>query len=200
MPKSKNSKLGAKRVAKPLESPLRKAIKFLEQNDFRYALIGGIAVAQWGFPRATQDIDFKVLVPDTDYQSVRSAILRAFPERARQQVPPNPFIVAVTIDKVVVDFLLTLPGYEELIVTRAQRRKLNGFSAWLCSAEDLIIQKVTAGRGKDWLDVEALLLGQHGKLDEDYIDSWLTQFAEALEKPEMLLEYQRLLKKVRGLN
>jgi hypothetical protein len=109
-------------------------------------------------------------------------------------------IVAVTISSIVVDFLLALPGYEELIIERAIQRDLNGWSAWICSAEDLIIQKVVAGRGKDWLDVEALLIEQRDKLDEAYVKEWLTQFAEALEKPELLSEYQRLLAQIKNLN
>ena len=71
----------------------------------------------------------------------------------------------------------------------AIRRTLNGFSGWICSAEDLVIQKVVADRDKDWPDVEALLIAQSGKLDEAYIDDWLVQFVEALEKPEMLMKY-----------
>lgn len=199
MPKSKSLKRGGARLEKQLERPLRKAIAFLEQNGYRYALIGGIAVAQWGFARATHDVDIKVLVPNTEYAKVRAAILKKFPERARRHAPQNPFIVAVMVDEVIVYFLLTLPGYEEQIIERAVRRKLGGFYAWVCSVEDLIIQKVTAARGKDWLDVEALLLGQRGKLDEAYIEDWLAQFAEALEKPEMLAEYRRLLEKVKAL-
>ncbi len=58
---------------------------------------------------------------------------------------------------------------------------------------------MAAGRSKDWMDVEALLLRQRGKLDESYITNWLSQFAEALEKPEMLTEYQRLVEKVKAL-
>ncbi len=199
MPKSKSSKRGGARIEKQLEKPLRQALAFLEEQGYRYALIGGIAVAQWGFARATQDVDIKVLVPNTDYAGVRAAILARFPERARPHAPHNPFIVAVTIDKVIVDFLLALPGYEELIITRAVRRKLDGFWARICSPEDLIIQKVTAGRSKDWMDVEALLSRMPGKLDETYINDWLSQFAEALEKPEMLAEYQKLARKINAL-
>lgn len=198
MPKSKRSKRGGAPLEKQLEKPLRAAIAFLEEQGYRYALIGGIAVSQWGFARATQDVDIKVLVPNTDFAGVRAAILAKFPERARQHAPHNPFIVAVTIDKVIVDFLLALPGYEELIITRAVRRKLGDFWAKICSSEDLIIQKVTAGRSKDWMDVEALLLRQHGKLDESYIMNWLSQFAEALDKPEMLTEYQHLVAKIKA--
>jgi len=66
-------------------------------------------------------------------------------------------------------------------------------SAWICSAEDLIIQKVVAGRAKDWPDVESLLATRGGFLDTSHIEDWLGQFAEALQKPELLFEYHRIL-------
>lgn len=182
-----------------LKTPLQKVVTFLESHGYQYAVIGGIAMAQWGHLRFTYDIDIKVFVPDMNYEEVRTRLRTAFPEPARQHAPVNPFIVAIILDQITVDFLLTLPGYEEQIIKRAVRRNLNGFSAWICAVEDLIIQKVTAGRGKDWPDVEALLIEQRGKLDEAYIEDWLAQFAEALEKPEMLAEYRRLVEKVKAL-
>ena len=183
-------------MEKELEVPLKEVVTFLEKQGYRYAIIGGIALAQWGFVRTTQDVDVKVLVPDTNYAAVRSVLRAAFPEPARTQLPQNPLIVSVSIWGVVVDFLLTLPGYEEQIIERAVARDLGGWSIQVCSAEDLIIQKVVAGRGRDWLDVEELLIAQHSRLDEAYIEEWLAQFAEALEQPEMLSAYQALCEKV----
>jgi predicted nucleotidyltransferase len=180
-------------VEEQLEGPLRAAIRFLEERGYRYAIIGGVALPFWGLVRATRDVNIKVSVVDTDHDSVRSALRAAFPERARQRAPENPLIVSVTIEGITVDFLLTLPGYEELIIQRAVQRDLGGWTAWICAAEDLIIQKVVAGRRKDWLDVENVLLVQRGQLDEAYIEEWLSRFAEALEAPEMLAEYKRLL-------
>lgn len=179
-----------------LKSALHKAITFLEGSGYHYAIIGGIALAQWGVARYTYDVDIKVVVPDTDYTALRNVLRAAFPDQARENLPENPFIVAVTIDEVIVDFLLALPGYEELIIANSVQRDLGGWSVRVCSAEDLIIQKVVAGRGKDWLDVESLLIEQHGKLDEAYIQDWLSQFAEALEQPDLLAEYLRLVEKV----
>ncbi len=186
-------------MQKELEAPLQRAIQLLESRGLRYAIIGGIALSQWSAVRVTNDVDIKVLVPDTDYPAVRNAIRTAFPERARQHVPDNPLIVAVNIDGVIVDFLLALPGYEENIITRAVLRDLGDFPAWVSSAEDLIIQKVVAGRGKDWLDVEALLIEQWGRLDEDYIEDWLAQFAEALETPAMLAQYGDVRERVANI-
>jgi predicted nucleotidyltransferase len=180
-------------VEKHLEGSLRAAVRFLEERGHKYAIIGGVALPFWGLVRATRDVDIKVLVVDTDYDSVRSALRVAFPQRARQRAPENPLIVSVAIEGITVDFLLTLPGYEELIIRRAVQRDLDGWTAWICSAEDLIIQKAVAGRPKDWLDIENVLLVQRGRLDETYIEEWLSQFAEVLETPELLAEYKQLL-------
>ena len=186
-------------MEKLLEAPLRKALVFLEDQGYRYAVIGGIALSQWGVIRATLDVDIKILVPDINYSAVRAEIREAFPVSARKHIKPDPLIVAVEIEGVIVDFLLALPGYEENIITRAVKRDLGGWQARICSAEDLIIQKVIAGRGKDWMDIEGLLIEQHGKLDLDYIEDWLTQFVQALELPELLSEYRRVFEKVESL-
>lgn len=182
-----------------LEQPLRKAINFLEAHNLRYAVIGGIALTHWGFIRATHDVDIKVLVPEMNFAAVRAAIHQAFPVPARDQGQPNPFITAVNIDGVIVDFLLSLPGYEENIISRAVQRDMGGWVAWICSLEDLIIQKAIAGRAKDWEDIEGLLIEQKGKLDEGYISEWLIQFSEALDRPELLSRYKKLHDDVKNL-
>lgn len=51
-------------MEKLLEAPLRKALVFLEDQGYRYAVIGGIALSQWGVIRATLDVDIKILAPD----------------------------------------------------------------------------------------------------------------------------------------
>ena len=118
-----------------LETALRKAIEFLDSRRYRYAVVGGVALSQWGAVRATLDVDIKVHVPEVDFTAVRVAIRAAFPIRARQHVPENPLIVAVVIEDIIVDFLLAVPGYEENIIQRAVQHNLGGFSAWVCSAE-----------------------------------------------------------------
>ncbi len=176
-----------------LEAAIRTVIRFLDRHHYRYALIGGIALAQWGVVRATYDVDIKMIVPNLDYVAVRQAIHAAFPEPARRELPRNSLIVAISVEDVIVELLLALPGYEELIIERAVSRDLGGWQAWICTAEDLIIQKVVANREKDWLDVEALLVERRGKLDEAYVEGWLNQFAEVLENPDLLPRYRRLV-------
>lgn len=184
---------------KQLEPPLRKAIAFLEEHGYRYAVIGGIALSQWQAVRVTRDVDIKVLVPDTDFASVRTAIRAAFPDPARTDQRPNPYIVAVMIEGVIVDFLLATRGYEEQIIQRAVQHDLGGWWVWICSPEDLIIQKVYSRRLKDWPDVEALLIKQRDHLDQKYIEYWVDQFAQALYEPDILTQYRRLVARVNAL-
>ncbi|MEW6608145.1 MAG: nucleotidyltransferase [bacterium] len=171
---------------------LHKAITLLEEYGYRYAVIGGLAVSKWGWTRATYDVDIKVLVTDTDYSSVRAIIRSAFSERARPHILENPLIVDTKIDEVIVDFLLAVPGYEENIITRAISCDINELKVWICSPEDLIIQKAVASRPQDWQDIEGILTEQYEHLNMDYINDWLKEFAEVLERPEMLNQYQHI--------
>jgi hypothetical protein len=57
-----------------LRPALRKVILFLEEKGYRYAIIGGVALSQWGVARYTHDIDFKVLIPDLEYELARTNV------------------------------------------------------------------------------------------------------------------------------
>jgi hypothetical protein len=60
-----------------------------------------------------------------------------------------------------------------------------------CSADDLIVMKAFAARGKDWVDIEGIIVRQTGKLDWTYILSQLTPLVELKEAPEILEELAR---------
>jgi len=44
-------------MEKQLESSLQIAVLLLEKSGYRYAVIGGLALSQFGIVRATYDID-----------------------------------------------------------------------------------------------------------------------------------------------
>lgn len=183
-------------MANELYEALRRATTFLKQQGLQYALIGGIANQIWGQARFTYDIDLKVLMPDTDYDRIRSILTDAFPDPGRPDLPKNPLIVSVKIGTVIVDFLLTTPGYEEQMMKHAVQRTIADLVVWVCSAEDLIIQKALANRTKDWQDIEGILIEQHPQLDRLYVEDWLSQFADILERPEILEYYHSLWQRV----
>lgn len=184
------SDLRPETLAFGLIAALTAAISWLNGHSLRYALIGGVANQYWGRVRYTRDIDIKVLVPELNYASLRSALRESFPERGRPAAPADPLIVDVQIEGEKVGFLLAIPGHDEMVVTRAVKAQLGELEVWLCTAEDLVIQKAVAGRGRDWQDIEGILIEQHGKLDRDYLEDWLSQYAALLERPEILAQYQ----------
>ncbi len=180
-------------------SPLQRAIGFLENAGYRYAIIGGLALSQWAPIRATEDIDLKVLVADMNYGKLRSLLRTEFPINARPLAPGNPFVVAVVIEDVIVDFLFTIPGHDELIVSRAIKQIIKGNTYLICTAEDLIIQKMVAGRGKDSLDVESIIATQKDRLDNNYIEKWLREYDKVLEERSLLISYRLFVEKTRQI-
>ena len=62
-----------------------------------------------------------------------------------------------------------------------------------CSAEDLVVHKVFAGRDLDWGDVERVLTRQHGKLNLAQVRSELKPLLELNGAPESLDKLERML-------
>lgn len=81
----------------------------------------------------------------------------------------------------------------DLKVLAGQRSIYEGVTFPVCTAEDLIIHKAISERDKDWLDVDGILDKRGKRLDQDYIMLWLEQFAEALERPQIIQRYRSLL-------
>jgi hypothetical protein len=157
---------------------------------------GELPIKFGGQARFTYVIDLKVLVPDLDYDHLRATFTTAFPEPGRPDLPSNPLIVSVKTNGILVDFLLAIPGYEEQLVQRAVVYPFYDMFLWVCTAEDLIIQKAIAGRPKDWQDIHGLVIEQFTKLDQQYLENWLRQFAEILEQPAILTQYQQIRRQV----
>jgi hypothetical protein len=83
-----------------------------------------------------------------------------------------------------------------------EERSIQRSSAWAwaegqslitCSAEDLVVHKVFAGRDLDWGDVERVLTRQHGKLNLKQIRAELKPLLELKGAPESLDKLERLL-------
>jgi hypothetical protein len=95
-------------------------------------------------------------------------------------------------DDVSADLSLAMLPYEEQAIGRAVLTDIEDVRVPVCTAEDLVIYKAISERAKDWLDIEGILLRQGTKLDQDYIIGWLEQFAQALERLEIVTRYDSL--------
>jgi hypothetical protein len=155
---------------------------FCQQNGWGFCFIGGVAVQRWGEPRFTQDVDLTLLTGFGSEEIFISALLeRLLPRRpdAREFALRQRVLLARTRTGVNVDVALGALPFEERTVQRASNWVwAEGRSLITCSAEDLVVHKVFAGRELDWGDIERVLIRQHGKLDLNLVRSELEPLLE----------------------
>jgi len=173
---------------------MQRIIDFLNERNIPYMLIGGLALSIWGETRVTHDVDFKVSV-DMPLADFRKMVLERFPARPTN-IPSHklsPYVIHIWASPdVAVDILVSMFDYEREAIKRAVNAKVLGVTTRVCTADDFIIHNAIANREKDWMDVESIVMRQRGKLDINYIRNWLTQFADALENPEILKRFNEL--------
>jgi hypothetical protein len=147
---------------------LTEVSEFLDQNGIRHMVIGGIANAVWGRPRATRDADFKVLLDERTISELVSIVETRFRFRVRD---PDPFARRTYVapiyasNNIAVDLSLGFLPYEQQAVEEAVPAKYLGVSFPVASAEDLIIHKAISERERDWADIEGILARQGEALE-----------------------------------
>jgi len=146
------------------------AHKFCVAQGWRFCFIGGVAVQRWGEPRLTQDVDLTLLTGFGDEEQFTDVLLGAFPTRradARQFALKNRVLLLRTNSGVNMDIAFGALPFEERSIQRASVWTWGSGAEGIitCSAEDLVVHKVFAGRDLDWSDVERILIRQHGKLN-----------------------------------
>jgi hypothetical protein len=96
-----------------------------------------------------------------------------------------------------VDIAFGALPFEERCVEHATDWELSpGIVLHTCSAEDLVILKTFAGRPRDWIDVESVLVRQGRSLDWRLILGELKPLLELRETPENLEKLQQLRRKI----
>ena len=179
-----------------LERALADVATIFGDAGIQYMLIGGMANAIWGQPRATVDVDLTVGV-GVDQSNSLLALLGS----SVQSAPPDPeqfagdtgvlpFVHATGIR---VDLIFGTNAYATQALFRATEVSLAGISVRVCTPEDLIVHKLMAGREKDRLDVEAIITIRRQSLDRSYLDPLVRELALVLEKPEIESRYLALI-------
>jgi len=167
----------------------------LAAHNIRYVLIGGIAVQHWSEPRFTRDIDATVVVQPGKEEDALAVLTSVFTPRIPDfiQFALQYRVIPLTSSQGVdLDISFGLPGYEETVMERSVRVVIAGGIFPICSAEDLIIHKMVAGRPQDTSDVQGVIIRQEGRLDFKYVDEWLTRFTELLEGADLVERFERL--------
>ncbi len=167
---------------KPLLKSLAAA---LAARDIPYMVMGGQAVLLYGEPRMTRDIDITVGVGVERQGEVRRLVadlgLTPLADEAftlRSMVLPS----EEAASGIRVDFVFSWSAYEQEAIERGRQVDLEGTAVRFTSPEDLILQKVIAGRPRDEEDVKGVFAKNPG-LDVDYVRRWLKEFSASLKEP-----------------
>ena len=183
-----------------LEELLLAAVGFetsLRRRGWRFCFIGGVAIQRWGIPRFTQDIDLTLLTGFGQEEKFIDDLLQELRPRepdARAFALSRRVLLARTADGVDVDIALGALPFEERTIKRATGWQLReGATLTTCSAEDLIVHKVFAGRDLDWGDVERVLIRQHGKLNLPQVRGELKPLLELKGETGSLDKLERIL-------
>jgi len=170
---------------------------FLEVHQCRFCFIGGVAVQSWGEPRLTRDIDVSLLTGLGDEQRHVDLLMGVYPPRiddAREFALAHRVLLLRSPGGIGIDVSLAALPYEELAINRARLVELlPGRELRLCSPEDLVIMKVFAGRETDMRDARSVMVRQEGgRLDWDYIEAQMEQFADLRDDPGLMDQLRRL--------
>ena len=153
--------------------------------------MGGLTVRVYGIPRPTYDIDFTLAVP-------RPSLLDFYHTLQKLgYTVPDPYFTG-WLDRVAgmpvvkirffgsengvdVDFFLAESEFQQQVLVRRRREKIDDLDVWIVSPEDLILLKLISRRPRDMADIGDVLFTQ-GQLDIAYMRSW----AEKLDISEHL--------------
>jgi hypothetical protein len=164
-------------------------LEWMRDGNWRCCIIGGLAVQRWGEPRLTQDVDLTVLVDLGAEERLVDAVLARFPGRradARAFALAYRVLLVQATNGVPLDMALGSTGFEIESVDRSTAWDVEpGCSIRTCSAEDLIVHKLIAGRPRDVADVEGIVVRQFDRLDVARIRKWVAGFAELKEDQDL---------------
>lgn len=138
-----------------------------------YMLVGGFAVAYWGYPRQSLDIDIVIDISPDKYdlffkQANNLGFIVNKDEATTILKIGNRFVME--LDDFRVDIWLPRTATEKNALNRRGQKRLFGRNLSIIAAEDLIIAKLLAGRAKDIEDVKTVLIRQEKKLNNKYLN------------------------------
>ena len=168
----------------------------LRDADIPSIVIGGIAVATWGEPRVTRDVDLKVLLERDDADRLLAVLAPEYVSLLpdpRQLLQKQAMIFVQDVRGTRLDLLLADTPYDVVAIQRGRNVELQpGVGVRLCSPEDLVIYKLISTRLRDHEDAQGVIRRQGHDLDDKYILDWLRQFEQALDDSTLIAEYKNL--------
>lgn len=155
---------------------LERIVSSFRQARVPYVLIGAWALTAWGRPRATNDLDFLVLVNEADLHRLGDRISQKGFKLDETWQEWNPmlkgFHLRLQDQGIPVDLLRPRDPHDQQIFRRKRKKRMDGHYYWIVSLEDFILQKLKVGRPRDFEDAVSIIERFRGKLDHEHLVFW----------------------------
>jgi hypothetical protein len=171
----------------------------LDAAAINYGFGGAVALAYYGTPRGTTDIDLNVFLKQ-DYVHVLAKVfaklgMQEFERHALSALDQKGQLRAQW-DHTPIDVFFAYDDFHFSCEKRVRQVPFAGTDISILSPEDLIVFKVVYGRPKDFRDVQEILICMGEELDLRYLSVWLERFLEPSD--ERMLGFGKALAE-RGL-
>ncbi|OGQ34890.1 MAG: hypothetical protein A3F16_06290 [Deltaproteobacteria bacterium RIFCSPHIGHO2_12_FULL_43_9] len=169
--------------------------KTLSQLELPYCIVGALAVAVWGEPRATRDLDILILLTSEDRGNLLSKLTKFGFKIDTAWELQNPMIRQFQTrlldeNKIILDLLEPRDTFQEEVIHNSVKQVIFGVEFKLPTAENLILMKLKAGRPRDFEDALSILVRQD-KLNESYLLEKANKLG-ILEEMQFVLEKQKM--------
>ena len=165
----------------------------LRALDIPSIVIGGLAVAVWGEPRLTRDIDLKVALERDDTDRLLGALppeWQALADDPVQAFEHFGVLFLGTPGGVRFDLLLAENPFDREAIERGRVVDVEPeVELVACTPEDLIIYKLVSTRPQDHEDARRVVMRQGDALDDAYVVAWLTRFEQAVDDSTLVATY-----------
>ena len=143
-----------------IQQDFKELLRLLEKNNVDYMIVGGYAVAFYGYPRFTKDIDIFFEVSKENIKGLIKALTEfGFSENdlSEDTFKTQGNVVTFGIEPVRVDFLNSIDGvkFDEAKVNRV-RGKYDEMEVYFIGKDELIKNKLSTDRLQDKADAEEL--------------------------------------------
>lgn len=162
--------------ALPLDEKVALLARTFSSARIPYAFGGALALAYYGEPRGTVDIDVNVFVPGDRAGRVLDRLVKlgcAIEREGTTRRILRDGQVRVFWDTTPLDLFFSVDSFHESCARRAKTVPFGPDRIRILSAEDLVVFKALFSRRKDWIDIEQILFVTAAAFDVAHVTEWL---------------------------
>jgi predicted nucleotidyltransferase len=175
--------------------------KALKRAGARHMLIGGVAVVARGVRRLTDDVDAVIWAEGLDVERLLDHLAKehvvprigdAISFAHRNQV----LLLRHETSGIDIDLSLGWLPFERQALSRASKIRVGRLNVAVARPDDLIVYKAIAARDRDRADIERLLQIHRRAIDLERVRRIVGELAAALEDPELVVDFERIVRNV----